>query len=258
MSVVAVCSAKGAPGTTMAAQALAAVWPRPVALVDADPAGGDLLWRCRGVDGEPLDPDRGLLSLAAAARRDADETTLGEHLQETAVGTPVLVGITSQDQLTGIGSVWTQLPSLLAAHDTDVLIDCGRVTAGSASLPVALRADAMLFVVRPDIEGVAHLRSRLLQLRSSLRPGDGDGTPVLIAVATSYRDRDSAPHLQQLLEAEGIGGEVVGIVAHDPKAAQVFSSTRVGNPAKSLLARSAKVVAQRVASVSTPDRAGSV
>lgn len=253
MSVIAICSAKGAPGATMAAQAIASVWPRPVALVDADPAGGDLLWRCRGVDGEPLDPDRGLLSLAAAARRDAGETTLTEHLQETVLGTPVLVGITSQDQLTGIGSVWSQLPALMSAHDTDVLIDCGRVTTGSASLPVALRADALLFVVRPDIEGVAHLRSRLLQLRSSLRPGDSDGTPVLVAVATSYRDRDSAAHLQQLLDSEGIKVEVVGVVAHDSKAAQVFSSTRVGSPAKSLLARSARVVAQRVAAAAAPD-----
>ncbi|GGD24032.1 hypothetical protein [Nocardioides daphniae] len=257
MSVIALCSAKGAPGATLTAQALASVWPRPVALVDGDPAGGDLLWRCRGVNGEPLDPDRGLLSLAAAARRDAGETSLAEHLQETALGTPVLVGITSQDQLTGVGSVWSQLPTLMASHDTDVLVDCGRVAAGSASLPVALKADALLFVVRPDIEGVAHLRSRLLQLRSALRRGEGDGTPVLVAVATSYRDRDSAPHLQQLLDSEGIVAEVVGVVARDEKAAQVFSSTRVGNPARSLLARSAKVLAQRVASVTTRDFVGS-
>ena len=253
MTVIAVCSAKGSPGATMTAQALGAVWPRPVALVDADSAGGDLLWRCRGLQGEPLDPDRGLLSLAAAARRDAGETTLEAHLQETTAGAPVLVGITSQEQLTGIGSVWSQLPSLLAGHDADVLVDCGRLATGSASLPVALRSDAILVVVRPDIEGVAHLRSRLLQMKSSLRSGDPDGTPVLIAVATSYRDRDSATHLQQLLDADGIEAEVVGVVAHDPKTAQVFSSTRVGTTNRSLLTRSAAVVAERLAAV--PERA---
>ena len=222
---------------------------RAVALVDADSAGGDLLWRCRGLQGEPLDPDKGILSLSAAARRDADETSLSEHLQETAAGPRVLVGLTSQEQLTGLGSVWSQLPALLAAHDTDVLVDCGRLTSGSASVPVTLRADAVLVVVRPDIEGVAHLRSRLLQMRTSLRSDDPDGTPVFIAVATSYRDRDSAKHLQQLLDADGIAAEVLGVVVRDPKAAQVFSSTRVGTTQRSMLSRSAAVLARRLAEV---------
>lgn len=257
MSVLAVASVKGAPGATMAAQVLAQVWPSPVALVDADPAGGDLLWRCRTVDGEPLNPDRGLLSLAAAARRDAGETSLAEHLQDTAHGVPVLVGITSQEQLTGVGSVWSQMPELLAAHATDVLVDCGRLSNGSASLPVAMRADALLIVVRPDIEGVAHLRSRLKQLNSSLRSDDPDGTRVMVAVATSYRDRDSAKHLQQLFDSEGVTVEVVGVLAHDPKAAQVLSSVRHGNAAKSLLARSAAVIAERAISLPSPAMAGS-
>lgn len=258
MSVLAVASVKGAPGATLTAQVLAQVWPRPVVLVDADPAGGDLLYRCRTVDGEPLDPDRGLLSLAAAARRDVEETSLAEHLQETAHGPSVLVGITSQEQLTGVGSVWSQLPSLLAAHDTDVLVDCGRLGSGAASLPVAMGADALLIVVRPDIEGVAHLRSRVTQLRSSLRPGDPEGTPVLVAVATSYRDRDSAKHLQQLLDSEGIAAEVVGVVARDPKTAQVLSSLRHGNAVKSLLARSAVVIAERAARAPSRVMAGSL
>lgn len=257
MSVVAVCSVKGAPGATMTAQALAAVWPRPVALVDADPAGGDLFWRCRTPEGAPLDPDLGLLSLAAAARRDAEETTLVEHLQETAHGVPVLVGLASQEQLTGIGSVWSALPGLLSGHDADVIVDCGRASSGSPSLPVALRADALLLVVRPDVEGVAHLRNRLGQLRSALRSRD-DSMPVLVAVATSYRDRDSAQHLQQLLDSEGIRAEVVGVVAHDPKAAQVLSSTRHGNVARSLLSRSVRVVAERVASLPVAQPVGSV
>lgn len=255
MSVIAVCSVKGAPGATMTAQALAGVWPRPVALVDADPAGGDLLWRCRTPEGSPLDPDRGLLSLAADARRAADETSLALHLQETAHGVPVLVGTTSQEQLTGIGAVWSVLPSLLSQHDADVLVDCGRIAVGSPSLPVALRADALLVVVRPDIEGVAHLRARLASLASSGRREEGP--PVLVAVATSYRDRDSAKHLQQLLDSEGVRAEVVGVVAHDPKAAQVLSSTRHGNTSSSLLARSARVIAQRAADVSGADLARS-
>lgn len=247
MTVVAVTSIKGAPGATMAAQALAAAWGSPVALVDADPSGGDLLYRCRARGGEPLDPDRGLLSLAAAARRDVTETTLGEHLQETSAEVPVLVGLTSQEQLTGIGGVWAQLSPLLSDHDGDVIVDCGRLATGSPALPVALRADVLVVVVRPDIESVAHLRSRLAQLRSALRARTEEVSVVRVLVATSYRDTQSAAHLQQLLHSEELPAEVIGVLAHDPKAAAVLSSTRVGNVARSLLVRSAAEAARRIA-----------
>jgi len=64
VGVVAVIGAKGAPGATTAAVALALCWPRPVLLADADPAGGDIaaagFRRCR--------VGRGLLSFAAATR----------------------------------------------------------------------------------------------------------------------------------------------------------------------------------------------
>ncbi|KQY64685.1 hypothetical protein ASD66_20490 [Nocardioides sp. Root151] len=257
--MIALCSAKGSPGVTLAGQVLASVWPRPVALVDADPAGGDILWRCRTPQGGPLNPDHGLLSLAAAARRDADETNLSEHLQQTNLGQSVLVGLSSQEQLTGLGSVWTQLPSLLARHTEDVLVDCGQLSAGSAALPVIHKADAVLVVVRPDMEGVAHLRSRLFQFGKSLRMGDADGTPVLIAVATTYRDTQSATHLQQLLDSEGIPARVVGVFAEDAKGAGIFTSTRAGAPGRTLLARSARVIAQALVSVpSVEQRIGMV
>lgn len=246
MSVVALASVKGAPGATMAAQALALCWRAPVALVDADPAGGDVLWRSRGLRGEPLDPDRGLLSLSAAARRDAGETSLAEHLQPTSEGTDVLVGLSSQEQLTGVAGLWSQLPALMSSHPTDVIVDCGRLTAGSPVLPVALRADVLVVVVRPDIEGVAHLRSRLSQLQAMQRGRADELVRVHVVVATSYRDTSSAVHLQQLLDAENLTASVAGVLAHDPKAAAVLSSTRIGNPARSLLVRSAAEIAKKL------------
>ena len=41
--LIALCSAKGAPGVTTSALALALSWPRPVILAELDPAGGDVL-----------------------------------------------------------------------------------------------------------------------------------------------------------------------------------------------------------------------
>ncbi len=68
MTLVSVCSAKGSPGVSTFAAALAALWPQESLLADLDPAGSDLIWRYRAATGEPLDPDRGLLSLGVAVR----------------------------------------------------------------------------------------------------------------------------------------------------------------------------------------------
>jgi hypothetical protein len=246
VSVIALASAKGSPGTTITGLALASTWPRDVVLAEVDPAGGDLGWRCRDRSGDPLDPDRGLLSLGAAARRGASETTLGEHLQEAAFGRPVLVGVSSPDQLAGLGGAWSQLSALFSAHPDDVLVDVGRVTPGSPALPVLVRADVVLFVVRPDLEGVAHLRERLQSLRTALRLGEYDGPPVGVVAVTSYRDTNVVDDLQRLLDSEKLGVHVLGIVADDPKAARILSSSRLGDPRKTLLGRSAKTIAERV------------
>src|SRR5207244_2826784 len=47
MTAVAWCSAKGSPGVTTAVQLVAGAWPagRPLLIVEADPAGGDLAAR---------------------------------------------------------------------------------------------------------------------------------------------------------------------------------------------------------------------
>src|SRR6266571_4044892 len=82
MALVAVAADKGAPGVTTASLALAAVWPRPVLLAECDAAGGDLLYRLPAADGGRLDPQRGLLSLAVAARRGIQPHQVWRHTQK--------------------------------------------------------------------------------------------------------------------------------------------------------------------------------
>lgn len=247
MTVFALASAKGSPGVSTTAAALAVSWPTPAVLADVDPAGGDVMWRNRTATGAPLDPDRGLLSLAAAVRRGAAEADLAEHLQQTAMGVDVLVGLASPDQLAGLGAAWGQLPAVFGQHRTDVLVDCGRVVPGSAALPVFTGADVVVLVTRPDISGTAHLRERLRSMRSSLGVGGPGGKPVGVVVTTSYRDTRSAADLQQLFDSERLGVTVLGIVADEPKAAQILSGERVGQFRKTLLGRSATQLAQRLA-----------
>lgn len=247
MSVVVLASAKGSPGTTLTGLGLSWAWPGDVVLVDADPAGGDLALRCRDAAGAPLDPDLGLLTLGAAARRGAEGTSLQEHLQATSLGFPVLAGAPAPEQLGGIAGVWGQLPGVLAdhaaRHAADVLVDVGRVVPGGATQPLLLAADAVVFVVRPDIEGVAQLRARLRGLAPALRLDQRGARPVDVLVTTSYRDRTVVDDLQRLLDAEGLATRVRGIVARDDKGAAVLTAQRAGDPRRTLLGRSARALA---------------
>ncbi|MBY9076383.1 hypothetical protein K1X13_16235 [Nocardioides sp. WL0053] len=249
MALYALASAKGSPGVSIATMALAGTWPTDPVVADLDPAGGDFTWRYRTVTDEPVDTDRGLLSLGAAVRRGAAEADLADHLQEIGGGVRVLAGIASPTQVAGLGAAWGQLPAVFRAADHDVLADCGRVVPGSAVTPVLLAADAVLFVVAPTVEGTAHLRERLKGMADQLGLGAPDGVPVGVAVVTSYKDRRSAPDLQQLLDSEGLGARVLGVLAHDRKAADAMRGAGYAGTARSLLVRSAVEVGARLAAL---------
>lgn len=244
MTVLAMVSAKGAPGTTTTALALASVWSGPAVVADLDPVGGDVIWRTRTSSGNPLDPHHGLLSLGAGVRRGAAETALADHLQPTTYG-DVLVGVRSPEQMAGLGGAWSQIPAVLSAHPGDVIADCGRVTQGSPTMPVLQRADVVCFVARPDLEGTAHLRERLESLRDVLNLGRPGGMPLAVILATSYRSSTVVQEMQQLLDSEGLGALVIGIVADDRKSAAAQAAGR-GIGRTSLLNRSAVSLAKRL------------
>ena len=80
MGYIAFASAKGSPGVTTAVAALAATWPadRELVVAEVDPAGGDLVVRF------DLATEPGLVSLAAAGRRELGPDTLVAHTQDLA------------------------------------------------------------------------------------------------------------------------------------------------------------------------------
>ena len=157
--LISIASAKGAPGASTSAHVLAAVWPRPVALAELDPAGSDLVYRTRSRDGLPLDSDRGVVSLAAAIRRDP-AAPLRDHLTLIEGDLPVLVGLSRPDQATAIGAGWSGLATSLHRQG-DVIADVGRLSPGAPSLGVAMASDIALVAVRPGVENYGHLRERL-------------------------------------------------------------------------------------------------
>ncbi|MGH8824301.1 MAG: hypothetical protein ACRDVN_07490 [Jiangellaceae bacterium] len=254
--LVAIASAKGSPGVTTTVAALGSVWPRDVVVADLDPAGGDLALRQRDPMGRPLDPERGLLSLAAAARRGLTPGDVEQHVQTCDGGLDVLVGVSNPEQVTGVGPVWPTVASTLReVPGVDVLADCGRVVPGTPVLPVLSAADAVVLCVRPSVESYAHLRERLRWLAGPLRIGEIGSIPVGIVVVTAASDTAAVRDLDRLLQHEGLQVALLGRVADDRRAAGALAGRWSRRLDRSLLIRSARELVSTVIGLAVPGRA---
>lgn len=254
MGLIAIAADKGAPGVTTVAVSLAAVWPRRAIVAELDPFGGDIAFRLRGPRGVPLSPETGVLSLGLAARRGADPQQVFEHVQRLDGGLEVLLGLSSSDQGAGMGTLWEPIAQLLdRVPDIDVIGDCGRLYHGAPTLDVCREATAVVLVVRPTIDSVAHLRSRAAMLASHLRSGavGTGGTPLFVVVVTGARDDRSPKEIQHVLGTAQVPATVIGRIAHDPRGAGMLEGEWIGRLDRSLLIRSARAVAARLARVTS-------
>jgi len=252
MGLYVLAAAKGSPGVTTSAVALAGAWQGDPILADLDPAGGDIALRYRDQAGVPLDPDRGLLSLGAAVRRGSTEVQLADHVQMLAGGLEVLVGVVSPSQVQGLGPAWQHLArSLRAVPGRDVIADCGRLMPGSATVPVLQNADALLLIARPTVEGLSHLRERIRGFAEVLQLGTYDAVPVGVALVTSYRDTRVAGEVQAILDRARLQATVLGILAEDEKAAEAIRTGDGRKARSSLLLRSAAELAERLRKLGT-------
>ena len=256
MALLAIAADKGSPGVTTTATALAAVWPRPVMLAETDPSGGDLVYRGTAVHGGPLDPNTGLLSLAATARRGLAPQQLWQHSQRLAGGLDVLVGLAVAEQSAGLTGLWPSLgrafgrlteqapgsPDAIGGgvgggQDCDVLADCGRLGPDSPTLDLLPEASLVLLVARTEPEQLARARDRALALSQRLRGGPPVGVLLIVDPKHSHRLTGQVDSL--LHEA---GARVLGVLADDPAGAEQLAGRRRGAVGKSLLVRSARQV----------------
>ena len=186
-----VCSAKGSPGVTSAALALAAAWAdgTPV-LIEADSSGGDLAYRCRHRDGGQVAATPSIVSLAAAVRGrpaalDGAPAQLGEHTQQLACGVHVVPGLLGPSQARGIDSLWPNIARVAAAASLPVVVDVGRI--GPSSLPFLDAADAIILVSDDRPESLLHTRELLVELAAPTLARARTAQPVLPAVVCARR-----------------------------------------------------------------------
>jgi len=248
VALVAVAADKGSPGVTTTALTLAAVWPRRALLAELDPSGGDVVLRLRGPQQSLLSAERGLISLAVAARRELTTELLWQHVQVLDGGLEVLIGVATPEQAGGLGTLWRPLTTLLAGMPgVDVIADCGRLFPGSPALTVLQGSALVVLVTRPDVDAVAHLRSRVLSLTQQLGSGGFDGVPVGVVVVADAKDAEVHREVEAVLARAGAPAHVLGHLADDKAAAAMLRGQWGGRLRRSLLVRSAREVSGALA-----------
>jgi hypothetical protein len=249
VALIAVAADKGAPGVTTTCVALAAVWPRPVLLAECDPAGGDLACRLPAAGGGRLDPGRGLLSLAVAGRRGLGPGQILEHTQKLSGGLDVLAGVVTAEQGAGLEPLWGPAGSALAQlPGLDVIADCGRIGADGPPYDLFAYASAVVLVTRDTLGEVVRLRERVTAVTTALARRHRSSTPVAVVVVAGHRRFHAA--LSEVRHALGPDGaaRVVGGLAYDPASAEALRGEWGGRLNRSLLLRTARDVAGRLAS----------
>jgi hypothetical protein len=249
MALIVIAADKGAPGVTTTALALAAVWPRPVLLAECDPSGGDLVYRFPAAQGNSLDPRRGLLTLAVAARRGLQPGQLWEHTQKIVGGLDVLTGVINAEQGAGLATLWGPLGGLFAGMSGgDVIADCGRLAADGPQYDLIAQAAVVLLVTRPTPGDIIRLRDRAAAVASAANARGRRGFTSAVAVIADQRTlKATAAEVSQALTQGNVPAGVAGGLANDSKGAELLRGEWGGRLDKTLLIRTAREIAQQLA-----------
>jgi MinD-like ATPase involved in chromosome partitioning or flagellar assembly len=232
MALICVTSAHGAPGATTLALLVAGCWPRPTAVVEADPSGGVLAVRY-GLGRTP-----GLADLAAAVDTHASVSALWSSAQSLPGGLPVVAapesgGITVGilDDVAGPLARW-----LRGLDDVDVFVDCGRSIPGSPTTALMAAADPVLVVARP----IAHQLYPTAHRVHALATEAGARTVGVVLVG-------DGPHGASEVAAQ-LKVDVLGVVADDPRTAGAFAGGGAGRASRRApLVRSVNVLVESLA-----------
>ncbi len=247
MTAIAVVAGKAAPGATTVANALTLAVEEAVLLIDADPAGGDVV---PGLLPGRASTDTGLLSWLVATRHltAIDATTL---LPQHALSLPeagdawVLAGLQRPSQAAVLSSGgWSRLATAVErcgpVLGRTVIVDIGRL--GDASgWPVVDVCDVVLLVVRPTARSVQGASTAIELLRRRL--GDLDRVRVVVNGAGPYTPAQVA----EALELERT--DRLDQIPTDPRAAASLvdgSTATVFGLVRTRLVRAATQLADRI------------
>lgn len=219
MALIAITSATGAPGVTTTALGLALAWPRPVVLVDADPAGARAI-PAGYLRGAELPTTRTIVDLAVSLRAG----TLVEDLPATVFtlpGTSVqfLPGSLNHLQSHALDSLWEPLAAefkALERNGQDVIVDVGRLVPGGSPSKLLVAADVALIAVRSSLPALVGASSWAPTVRGWFERAGASANVAALLIGDSrpYGARAAAKVLQIPVAAS---------LAWDPDTAAVYS-----------------------------------
>lgn len=162
--IVTLGSVRGSPGVTSWCLLLAAAWPEALGservVLEADVDGGVLGARY-GLGVEP-----GAVSLIASLRHSGVEVVVTEHGRNGAPGLWLVPGPESGEQAR---SVWSgtagQVAPQLAGDDRVWLVDAGRLSPSSPTIPLAEWSNIALVVCRAGPEDLVQVPGRVAAMQ---------------------------------------------------------------------------------------------
>jgi MinD-like ATPase involved in chromosome partitioning or flagellar assembly len=198
-------------GVTTLAAGLAATWPgdRRLLLVEADPAGGTLAAQAG------LGPEPGLVSLAAAARRQGDPSLAFEHVQSLPGDVPIVCGPPASSRARSALLMLSGMLGRLGELDAQVMCDCGRLDRTTDNVDLFERGRLAVLVSRPRLSDLNSLAAYLEERAEQAR------RPVLVLVGDGPYPANEV--------AEVLGVEVAGHVPSDPDAAAAIGTAPISS-----------------------------
>lgn len=243
--IVAVCSDKGSPGVTTFALALGLAWPGERLVLEADPAGGDLMFRLHRPGGQDLlDRAPSVLTLAVDARSGLPANALPGYTQPTATGVAVIPGALRAEEFVAMGSLWPYVAREAATWPGVVVADVGRMLPGNAAVPVAKAATAVVLVTRPSLEGLFRLRHRVAELAQLVGDSARERSSVTVVVVAKAKERrQRVAEVRHLLDSIGSPIPIAGVAALDPAGVQALYGGEGRKRSRSDLMHAARDVA---------------
>jgi hypothetical protein len=196
--IVAVCSAKGAPGVTTLAAVLGMAWPGERLVLEADPSGGDLSVRLHAPGSAYLAREPTVLTLATAVRSGAGTAALTHFAQATTLGVAVIAGPTAAEAWAPMTRLWDPLAKRVRAWPGTVIADLGRLQPEHPGMALAAAADVLLVLTTASLEGLLRARQRAQDLQQAQGSPPGRGG-VGVVVRAGRKDKAAMREFGQVM-----------------------------------------------------------
>lgn len=257
--IVSVCADKSSPGVTTLSLALASVWPGERAVLEADPSGGDLLFRMRAAaTGAELAASPSLATLVSTGRLGAPRGGLLPFTQMTTLGVPVVAAEPTAEQIGRLRQGWPAIAAVAASWSGTAIADLGAMFPGSPAGVVAKASRLVLLLVPHTVDGLFRMRRRVVELANVVGEQASDLTPRIQVVLTGEDGNmmRAMRDARAVLDTAGSPVEVVGYWPRDRRAVAALwageMSKRLG---KSKAIQAVTVLAERLLATA-PELAG--